>query len=128
MFTPEQKLDGNAVAMMVEWVREDLTTLTKVEHAQKTKKAGGSLQFFEKIKLDGKNCTYVRSSGGDMMMGNSRIAEAYFLTLKDGTGIGISFSGPPNKIETYRPQFNAVLKSFKFESGTVEETSQEPEE
>ena len=119
-FTPEQKLASNAVMMTVQWVMKDRSKQTKSEHEQTTKRAGGSLQFFEKIKLAGKDCTYVRSSGGGMMMGDKRIAEGYFLTLKDGTGIGISFFGPSDKIETYRPQFNAVLKSFKFDTETGE--------
>jgi hypothetical protein len=111
----KHKWDGNAVAITVEWMTDNkLLSKTKEQVRQITKEKSGSLQLFEKIKLDGQDCTHIKVSFGGMLdpMGK-RVSEQYFLMVKQ-SDLVINFSTPADKFETYRPQFDAVLKSFKI--------------
>jgi hypothetical protein len=96
-------------------INHQLLSQTKAQVTENIKKDGGSLKLFEKIKLDGQDCTHVKVAFGGMFdaRGN-RISEQYFLAVK-GSDLIINFSAPANKFETYRPQFIAILNSFKIE-------------
>jgi hypothetical protein len=113
----ERKFDNNAVVMTVEWMMDyKLFSLTKEQMKQDVRKRGGSLQLFEKIKLDGQDCTHIKVNfGGGMLdtIGN-RVSEQYILNVKSSDLI-INFSAPANKFKTVRPQFEEVLKSFKID-------------
>ncbi|GHT38523.1 hypothetical protein FACS189427_12680 [Planctomycetales bacterium] len=113
----KRKWDGNAVAMTVEWMTDNkLLSKTKEQMRQVVKEKNGSLQLFEKIKLDGQDCTHIKVSFGGMLdpMGK-RVSEQYFLMVKQ-SDLVINYSAPADKFETFRPQFDAILKSFKIEN------------
>jgi len=121
-FSSRQKLDKDAALMTVTWMIDDVLSKTKTQVDQDTTKNGGTLKSFEKIKLADKDCTYIRVAFGGMLdpLG-SRIGEQYFLAVNKGSGFIINFSAPADKFESYRPQFNTVLQSFKFDQETVEQ-------
>ncbi|MDR1483966.1 MAG: hypothetical protein LBT09_03985 [Planctomycetaceae bacterium] len=113
----KQKIDQDAILITVTWMIDyKLLSQTKAQITQNVKKEGGSLKLFEKIKIDGQECTHIKVAYGGMFdaRGN-RISEQYFLAVK-GSDLMINFSAPANKFETYRPQFIAILNSFKIEN------------
>lgn len=109
------KFDSEAVLMTLKWM-VDNQPKTRSEINEAVKQNGGSLKTFEKVNLDDKECMFIKVAYGGMMdPRGSRISEQYLLTVKKGSDLTINFSGPANKFESHRPQFNAVLKSFKFD-------------
>jgi len=87
------------------------------------------LKSFEKTALAGKDCVHIEVAYGGMLdPRGSRISVQYlFPEIKSGRLL-IEFSAPAYKLKSYRPQFNAVLKSFRFDNGTTEDgTAQESE-
>jgi hypothetical protein len=113
----KQKIDQDAIMITVTWMIDyKLLSQTKAQITQNVKKEGGSLKLFEKIKIDGQECTHIKVAYGGMFDARgSRVSEQYFLAVK-GSDLMINFSAPANKFETYRPQFIAILNSFKIEN------------
>lgn len=120
-FSPKRKeFDTDAVMMIVKWM-VDNHPKTRSEITKAVKDNGGTIKSFEKVNLDGKECSFVKIAFGGMMdPRGSRVSEQYLTTVKRGSDLSINFSGPAKEFEKYRPQFNAVLKSFKFDKETAE--------
>jgi hypothetical protein len=123
-FSTEQK-----AIMSVDWVVNTRIVFpdARAEASQEIKKSGGTLNFFEKTTLDGKDCTHLEVVYGGMLdPRGSRMSEQYLFPAIKNCRLLIEFSAPADKFESYRPQFNAVLQSFKFDSGTEEAGKQSP--
>ncbi|MDR2115648.1 MAG: hypothetical protein LBP87_04625 [Planctomycetaceae bacterium] len=115
LYFSKQKVDQEMIALRVIWMtNEQLLSKTKTQITKDIKGAGGSLKLFEKIKIDNQDCLHIRVSFGGVFGIDSRVSEQYFLALKQGD-LTINFSAPANKFETYRPQFTAILNSFKID-------------
>jgi hypothetical protein len=110
----KQKIDQEMIIMSVTGVtgnQKHYLSQTKAQITQDVKKTGSSLKFFEKIKLDNQDCVHIKIAFGGMFdpRGN-RISEQYILK-----NLMINFSAPAKEFETYRPQFMAILNTFKID-------------
>jgi hypothetical protein len=107
------------ILMTVKWMIDlQMLSKTKAQITQDIKKEGGSLKLFENIKLDGQDCIHFKVAFGGMFdpRGN-RVSEQYFSALKQRhSDLIINFSAPSKEFETYRPQFLAILNSFKIDN------------
>jgi hypothetical protein len=105
------KIDQEMVAMRIRrMINNQQISKTETQITQEIKKEGGLLELFEKTKLDNQDCIHIKVAfKGLFEPRGDRVSEQYI--LKD---LIIYFSAPANKFETYRPQFIAILNSFKI--------------
>ncbi|MDR3198765.1 MAG: hypothetical protein LBU34_12930 [Planctomycetaceae bacterium] len=111
------------ILLTVTWmIDRQLSSTTKAQITQDIRKEGGSLKLFEKIKLDNQDCIHFKVAFGGMFDPRGyRVSEQYLLVLKQRhSDLIINFSAPSKEFETYRPQFQAILNSFKIDNSVSE--------
>jgi hypothetical protein len=111
------KIDQEMVAMRIRrTINNQQISKTETQITQEIKKEDGLLELFEKIKLDNQDCIHIKVAfKGLFDPRGDRVSEQYFLEVKQHD-LMINFSAPADKFETYRPQFIAILNSFKIDN------------